>query len=197
MRHTDLCPPCLERDTLTNFLAGSHISTVLRQFPSYCSVRKSRCASRGLFRKVGDMCQIEQFSLFALPSPRNTCVKKIASCLREENRARKTKTRNILETAIVLPYYVKYPPLPLGEYDFHGLCCSLVVMVQSPQHRNGEYLMRLGRWRSRKRQRLGNPLPKPLMRSSLIEIQDRDSEEAGELLLMEDQKVIQAFSPHA
>src|SRR5713226_7964963 len=43
-----LCPPCLERDPLTNFLTRSHISTALRQFPSYCSVRKSRCASRGL-----------------------------------------------------------------------------------------------------------------------------------------------------
>src|SRR6266702_5373093 len=42
-----VCPPCLERDTLTNFLTRSHISTALRQFPSYCSVRKSRCASRG------------------------------------------------------------------------------------------------------------------------------------------------------
>ncbi len=35
------------------------------------------------------------------------------------------------------------------------------------------------------------------MRSSLIEIQDRGPEEAGELLLMEAQEVIQAFSPHA
>ena len=35
------------------------------------------------------------------------------------------------------------------------------------------------------------------MRSSLIEIQDIGPEEAGESLLMEDQEVIQAFSPHA
>ena len=35
------------------------------------------------------------------------------------------------------------------------------------------------------------------MRSSLIEIQDIGPEEAGELLLMEDQEVIQAFSPYA
>ena len=34
------------------------------------------------------------------------------------------------------------------------------------------------------------------MRSSLIEIQDICPEEAEELLLMEDQEVIQAFSPH-
>ena len=70
-------------------------------------------------------------------------------------------------------------------------------MVQSPQHRNGEYLMRLGRWRSRKRQRLRNPLPKPLMRSSLIEVDDIGLEEAVELLLMQDQEMIQAFSSHA
>ncbi len=35
------------------------------------------------------------------------------------------------------------------------------------------------------------------MRSSLIEVQDIGPEEAGEVLLMEDQEVIQAFSPHA
>ncbi len=35
------------------------------------------------------------------------------------------------------------------------------------------------------------------MRSSLIEIQDICPEEAGEVLLMEDQEVIQAFSPYA
>src|SRR5690348_11458052 len=35
------------------------------------------------------------------------------------------------------------------------------------------------------------------MRSSLIEVQNIGLEEAGEVLLMEDQEVIQAFSPHA
>src|SRR2546423_10559495 len=53
MRHTDVCPPCLESDTLTNFLTRSHISTVLRQFPSSCSVRTSRCASRGCLQLLG------------------------------------------------------------------------------------------------------------------------------------------------
>ena len=57
--------------------------------------------------------------------------------------------------------------------------------------------MRLGRWRSRKRQRPRNPLPKPLMRSSLIEVDDIGLEEAVELLLMKDQEMIQAFSSHA
>ena len=57
--------------------------------------------------------------------------------------------------------------------------------------------MRLGSWRSRKLQRLRNPLPKPLMRSSLIEVDDIGLEEAVELLLMQDQEVIQTFSSHA
>jgi hypothetical protein len=42
-----------------------------------------------------------------------------------------------------------------------------------------------------------NPLPKPLVGSSLIEIQDIGLEEAVELPLMEDQEMIQACSPHA
>ena len=55
-----------------------------------------------------------------------------------------------------------------------------------------------GGWkRARKRRRVRDLLTEPLMRSSLIEIQDIGPEEAGELLLMEDQKVIEAFSPHA
>jgi len=51
--------------------------------------------------------------------------------------------------------------------------------------------------RGRTRRRVRDRVPEPLMRASLMERQERDSEEAGELLLMEDQKVIQAFSPHA
>ncbi len=41
-----------------------------------------------------------------------------------------------------------------------------------------------------------NPLPKPLVGPSLIEIQDIGLEEAVELPLMEDQEMIQTFSPH-
>src|SRR5207244_10517064 len=51
--------------------------------------------------------------------------------------------------------------------------------------------------RSRKHQRLQNSLSKPLMRTSVMKIQDRAFEKPLELLLMKDQKVIQAFSSHA
>jgi hypothetical protein len=41
-----------------------------------------------------------------------------------------------------------------------------------------------------------NPLPKPLVGPSLIEIQGIGLEEAMELPLMEDQEMIQTCSPH-
>ena len=50
--------------------------------------------------------------------------------------------------------------------------------------------------RSRKRRRLQNPLPKPLMGSGLIERDNIHVEKLGELLLMEKQEMIQAFAPH-
>jgi hypothetical protein len=89
------------------------------------------------------------------------------------------------------------PSLTLHAYAFHGLCRSSVVMVYPTQHRNGNHLVRMIGERGRKRWRVRDLLPEPLMRSSLIERQDRGPEEAGELLLMEDQEVIQACSPHA
>jgi len=45
--------------------------------------------------------------------------------------------------------------------------------------------------------RIRNPLLKPLMGSGLVEVQDIRLEKPGELLRMENQEVIQAFSPHA
>ena len=45
--------------------------------------------------------------------------------------------------------------------------------------------------------RIRDPLLKPLMGSGLIEVESIRLEEAVELLRMEDQIVIQAFSPHA
>ena len=45
--------------------------------------------------------------------------------------------------------------------------------------------------------RLRNQLPKPLMRSSLIKVEDIVLEKAVELLSMQDQEMIQAFSSHA
>jgi hypothetical protein len=45
--------------------------------------------------------------------------------------------------------------------------------------------------------RVWNPLPKPLMRSGVLEGHRRRFEKPGELLLLEDQEVMEAFSPHA
>jgi len=42
-----------------------------------------------------------------------------------------------------------------------------------------------------------NPLPKPLMGAGLIEVDNIPFEKPGELFLMENQEMIQAFSPHA
>ncbi len=45
--------------------------------------------------------------------------------------------------------------------------------------------------------RIRNPLPKPLMGSGLIEVDNISFEKPGELLLMKNQEMIQACSPHA
>jgi hypothetical protein len=42
-----------------------------------------------------------------------------------------------------------------------------------------------------------NPLPKPLMGSGLIEVDNVPFEKPGELFLLENQEMIQACSPHA
>ena len=52
-------------------------------------------------------------------------------------------------------------------------------------------------WRERRHGRFWTLLLNALMWSGLIEIDHIGFEEAVELLLMEDQKVIQAFSPDA
>ena len=70
-------------------------------------------------------------------------------------------------------------------------------MVQATQNGNGANLAQLIRRRSRKYRRIWNPLPKPLMGSSLIKVQCISPEEARELFLMENEEVIQAFSSHA
>jgi hypothetical protein len=44
--------------------------------------------------------------------------------------------------------------------------------------------------------RVRDPLPKPLMGSGLIEVHHTGLEETVELLLMQDQEMIQTFSPH-
>jgi hypothetical protein len=70
-------------------------------------------------------------------------------------------------------------------------------MVQPTQHGNGDHLVRLVRYRSRKRWWVWDRLPKPLMGSGLMEGQHRGIEEAVELFLIEDQEMIQTFSPYA
>jgi hypothetical protein len=70
-------------------------------------------------------------------------------------------------------------------------------MVQPTQHGNGTNIVRLIWRRSRKHRWLRDPLPKPLMGSGLIEVQDIDLEKSREVLFVEDQEVIQAFSSHA
>jgi hypothetical protein len=56
-------------------------------------------------------------------------------------------------------------------------------------------MVRLICWRSREHRRLRNPLSNPLMWPSLIVVPDIDLEETVELFLMQDQEMIQAFSP--
>jgi hypothetical protein len=85
----------------------------------------------------------------------------------------------------------------IAEHALQRLCRSSIVMVQPIQHRNREHLVRLVRGKSRMHWQIRNPLPKPLVGSSLIEIQDIGLEDAVELPIMEDQEMIQAFSPHA
>jgi hypothetical protein len=70
-------------------------------------------------------------------------------------------------------------------------------MVQPTRHRNGDHLVRLVGWRSRKCWRVRKPLPDPLMWPSLIEGDHIGLEKPVELLLVEDQKVLKTFSPHA
>jgi hypothetical protein len=68
--------------------------------------------------------------------------------------------------------------------------------MQSTQHRNGDHLVRLIWWRSRKHRPVWNPLPDPLMWPSLIVVHDIGLEKTVELFLVQDQEMIQAFSPH-
>jgi len=69
-------------------------------------------------------------------------------------------------------------------------------MVQPTSHGNGANLVRLVCWRRRKHEWVWNLLLKPLMGSSLMKGENICIEEATELLLLENEEVIQAFSPH-
>ena len=85
----------------------------------------------------------------------------------------------------------------LAKHAFRDLCCSLVIMMQSTQHGNGDHLVRLIWWRSRKRLQIRKPLPDPLMWPRLIVVHNIGFEETVELFLLQDQEMIQAFSPDA
>lgn len=97
------------------------------------------------------------------------------------------------ETATI--YYVSQTALPLA-YAFSGLGRSLVIVVQSTHHRNCNQMVRLVRWRYRKHWQNRNLLLDPLMRSGMIEVLFIRHEKSGELLLMENEEVIQTFSPY-
>jgi hypothetical protein len=84
----------------------------------------------------------------------------------------------------------------LGPYDFHSLCSALVIVMEPTQHRNGDHFVRLGRVKWRAHWGVGNPLPQPLMRSSSVKVHAKCLEKMIQLLLMQDQEVIQAFSSH-
>ncbi len=80
------------------------------------------------------------------------------------------------------PEYAGSPSLIRHENAFHGLCRSSVVMVEPTQHRNGNHLVWVVWERGRKRRRVRDPLPKPLMRSSLIEGQNRGASGGGRVV---------------
>ena len=58
-------------------------------------------------------------------------------------------------------------------------------------------MVRLIWWRSQKHRWVRNPLLDPLMWLSLVVIHDIGLEETVELFLLQDQEMIQAFSPDA
>ena len=78
--------------------------------------RFSERMSQALRRKASDRSMVQRASQ----------AKAGAVCEVPEEVANTTITRNTLETA---SHYVKSLSLTFGEYDFHGLCYSLIIMV--------------------------------------------------------------------
>src|SRR5947209_8359657 len=70
-------------------------------------------------------------------------------------------------------------------------------MVSSTHHGNGDHPLTRVMQRCRRHWRYWYLLLDPLMGSSLVEIHGIRFEKTGELLLLQDQEVIQAYSPHA
>jgi hypothetical protein len=78
-----------------------------------------------------------------------------------------------------------------------NLCASSIVTMQRAQDWEGDDLATCMLCWHGSGFLLRNLLSDPLMRSSLVEVHDIRHEKPVELLLMEDQEVIQTFSPHA
>ncbi len=72
----------------------------------------------------------------------------------------------------------------------------LIVMVQSTQYRNSNYLAPYMMRGMRRSARFGKLLPNPLMRSCLVEVRHILIEHALQLLLVEDEQVVKAFLSH-
>jgi len=112
----------------------------------------------------------------------------------EGNRGAKTIPSTPLEE---VSYDVKSLSRTLGAENFHGFCCSSVVMVSPTRHGNADHLGCLVQWSTSIHGRIRNPLPKPVMGSGLIERTGRGFEKPREVLLMPDEEVSQTFLPHA
>ena len=72
----------------------------------------------------------------------------------------------------------------------------LVVLVESTQYRNRNYLAPSMMRGMRGSARFGKLLPNPLMRSCLVEVRHILIERALELLFVEDEQVVKAFLSH-
>jgi hypothetical protein len=86
--------------------------------------------------------------------------------------------------------------LILESEDFEGSCCSSFIMMEPSSHGNGDHLVWLLRGRTSKDRRLRHPLPTSLMRPGLGEGQASVREERVQVLLLQDQDLMQARSPH-
>jgi hypothetical protein len=83
------------------------------------------------FRKIGDLCQkIENGQVSSMNRQLDTWATRqkddVFFMSWKEIRRGSTITRNTLDT---VSHSVKSLSLTFGVYDFHGLCCSLILMV--------------------------------------------------------------------
>jgi hypothetical protein len=80
--------------------------------------------------------------------------------------------------------------------DVSSLRHLSIVMVQPGQDRSGNHPGSFVRWGTRGYRGVRDLLPNALMGSCLVEIRDVGSEDALELLLLQDEQVVQAFLPY-